>query len=412
MNRLSETQKNVLMFVSATLFHAPINITSTDWKAIFLEAKLQSVVPVVFSSAKPYIPEEELGIWKRYVNKCLANNVRIEWEHTQLHKMMTEAGVPYVVLKGSASASYYPEPILRSMGDVDFLVNKCDLERAESVLEAHGFKPVSKTGNVNHIIYLRKEGNSVSKWELHWEPSLMPEGEEGKVIHEQFSDIVDRATLKQASGGQYMAPTAFHHGLTMLLHTAKHMITSGMGLRHLCDWAVYLDGLSDGEFTEMFEEVLRSAGLWRFTRLLSAVSAKYLQCRERSWAAVEDDALLEDMICDIFAGGNFGQKDPGRMNESRLMTDNDKGKVDDTGLFSQLCNTMNTTSRNHLPITRRFPILLPVGWVYVGVRHIFRIIIGKRPKINPAKMVRGATERKKIYLEFHLFEAEKTDKNQ
>lgn len=248
-------------------------------------------------------------------------------------------------------------------------------------------------------------------WELHWEPVILPDSKEGELLRCQFSNIIDLSMMKQAPNGQYMIASTFHHGLNLLLHTSHHMIGEGVGLRHLCDWAVFVNSLSDSEFIGMFEEVLRSVGMWRFTQLLTAVSSKYLKCRERPWAAVEDDELLEDMILDIFAGGNFGYKDSERMNESRLITDHSKGAVDDTGFFRQLCNTMNTTARLHLPITKRFPILLPIGWLYVGVRHIFRVMIGKRPKINPAKMVKGATERKKIYLEFHLFEADKSEKS-
>ena len=41
-------------------------------------------------------------------------------EHGELHEWMTANDVPYVAIKGLASARYYPEPNLRLMDDVDF----------------------------------------------------------------------------------------------------------------------------------------------------------------------------------------------------------------------------------------------------------------------------------------------------
>ena len=88
------------------------------------------------------------------------------------------------------------------------------------------------------------------------------------------------------------------------------------------------------------------------------------------------------------------------------MTNKSKGTVDDTGFLRQLCYTMNDKARIGLPAAKRYPVLLPVGWLYVGGRHLLRMMAGRRPKIHINKMVRGAAERKQVYKSFHLFEAE------
>ena len=57
---------------------------------------------------------------------------------------MAQAGVPFLVLKGSALAHrVYDEPRLRPMRDVDLLVRKTDAERAFDVLTRCGFRPSS-----------------------------------------------------------------------------------------------------------------------------------------------------------------------------------------------------------------------------------------------------------------------------
>ena len=105
-------------------------------------------------------------------------------------------------------------------------------------------------------------------------------------------------------------------------------------------------------------------------------------------------------------GGNFGTKDRNRINQAKLMTDTGKGKVDDTSLWKQFFHTMNDKARRGMPITKRLPILLPIGWIYVGGRHFVRIKQGKRPTVDVKNMISGATQRKEIYKEFRLFEEE------
>lgn len=46
----------------------------------------------------------------------------------------------------------------------------------------------------------------------------------------------------------------------MLLHVAGHLINTGIGLRHLCDWAVFVAKFSDEGFCEMFEDKLKAVG--------------------------------------------------------------------------------------------------------------------------------------------------------
>ena len=59
---------------------------------------------------------------------------------TQLVKLFEEAGIPLVILKGTAAAMYYPEPFRRMMGDVDFLVPQDRFDDAARLMEANGYK--------------------------------------------------------------------------------------------------------------------------------------------------------------------------------------------------------------------------------------------------------------------------------
>jgi hypothetical protein len=404
MAKLTEIEKTILDLLSNALFDKPLNnIKDIDWNALYEEARVQSVFPLIYSVAEEHIPDDKKAQYRQINKRIISNNIRVDYEHSELHQLMTDNKIPYVAMKGSASALYYPQPYLRTMGDVDFMINKDDLNCTGKILEALGFVPEEHNENEAHIAYFRNSTKSV--WEMHWSLYGIPDSNIGELTNTYLSDLIDTAHCIDNENGTYMIPDTFHHGLIMLIHTAGHMINTGIGLRHLCDWAVFVNSLSNDEFVQLFEEKLKAIGLWHFAQLLTQLSIKYLSCEEKIWAMEDiNDELLETMMEDIFEGGNFGIKDEQRINQAKLITNKGKGNVDNTSLIKQLINTMNEKARIGMPITKKIPLLLPIGWFYVGIRHLIRILSGKRPKIKVNEMIEGATKRKEIYKQFHLFE--------
>lgn len=404
MTELSIEQQLLLDMIATTLYDKRLNIpVNVDWAMLMQECRNQSVALLVFPLCEKYLPEDVRQQWSVLSHLQIANSIRVEWEHGELHKLMDENKIPYVVIKGCASAAYYPDPSLRTMGDVDFLVAREDLERAGRILEDAGFAPHADPEEDIHIAYHRSEGHARSVWEMHWEPNGIPEGETGTQIHRYLDSAIADARLYQTSTAAYMGPTPFHHGLVMLLHTATHLINTGVGLRHLCDWAVFAGKLSDEEFCALFEEKLKMVGLWRFAQLLTQLSVRYLGCPKKAWMGELDEQLLEAVIEDVFAGGNFGCKDSQRINQAKLMTNKKRGTVDETSFLMQFAHTMNEKARLGMPACQKWPVLLPAGWLFVGIRHLLRILTGKRPRIDVGEMVSGANERRWIYKHFSLF---------
>lgn len=399
MNNLKPHQMQLLDLVSFALFGGEkCDIPLTP--EVLKEANQQAVLTLMKVERETF-PDFYLSH-----AQTLVNNVRIDYEHAEAHRLMMKAGVPYVILKGSASAAYYPEPLFRTMGDVDILIARSDLRKVDAILCENGFHPTENNEHPCHLAYHRKTYGALSTWEVHWKANGVPNGKVGAKIEEYMADIIVNAEHRQVSEGEYMVPTAFHHGLVMLLHVASHLTNLGIGLRHLCDWAVFVAKFSDEEFCEMFEDKLKEVGLWRFAQLLTQLSVKYLHCPAKEWCGAGDDDYLEMMMVDIMNGGNFGVKDSNRLNQLKLMPNARNGKMEDRSLLGQLILTMNDRARRDMPIAAKVPLLLPIGWLYVGGRHLVRIKQKRRPTIDVKDMIAGAAERKEIYKEFRLFEAE------
>lgn len=377
-----------------------------DWQGIYEECCQQAVPALAWKSVdREALPKELADRWKDTLAVQAYHSLQVTWQHQQVHELMEQAGIPYVILKGCASAAYYPAPLERTMGDVDFLVRPRDLERAGKVLEAEGFVPW-KEEHICHIVY-RKERAHL---EMHFEPAGVPHGRPGELVREYLKDIMEKGREIELEGGKIRIPSPFHHGLVLLLHTSHHLVGEGIGLRHLCDWAVFAASLSDREFRALFEEKLKAIGMWRFARLLTRVCIRYLGMPERSWtgkAGEEDRELVQALIRDVFAGGNFGRKGESRRHEVYLISSRGRDGVGHISLGRQFIRSLNEAVYTKLPLSRRLPLLLPAGWAFYGGRYLIRMLRGKRPVIHPRRLVEGAAARRSVYARLGLFETEK-----
>ena len=399
MERISENQRLILKLLAKALFNKQIELPEKiDWNGICKEGITQTVLPLIYKSLGEVMPPEEKLKWQRLIYKMLASNVQVLYEHKQVHEIFTREKVPYVIIKGACSAKYYPEPKLRMMGDVDFVVKEKDLTKAGAVLKKEGFIWTEDKEHPAHHAYHKGR----STWEMHWTMSGIPTGENGKNTRKYFNEIIETAVYD--SDG-YNIPDEFHHGLVMLIHTARHLLNTGIGVRHLCDWAVFVEKFDNNEFKDIFEEKLKKCGLWRFAQLLTQLSIIYLGVSEKAWAMEDvDEEYLDSMMSDIFAGGNFGRKDSERINQAKLFTNQRTGTIGNKGFIRQGVASLNERVLRAMPILKTIPILIPFGWLYVGIRHLIRIKRSLRPSLHFGNMMEGTRERTRIYKEFHLFE--------
>jgi hypothetical protein len=384
---MTQEQQSLLNILSNSLFnhHNPV------LESPLMEAQAQAVSGIVCAAMKD-APEQLLFMEA-------SNSARIFYNHAVLHKWLSSSNIPYVILKGCASAYYYPDPTLRSMGDVDFLVPGDYLEAAGQILEAQGLKPWDE----NHIAHIVYRGAGMC-YEMHFKVAGFPNGHAGELMEQYFSDVFDKAELKMVGDSQMMLPSPFHHGLVLLLHTVHHMTGEGIGLRHLCDWALFENSLSNDEFVEMYEDKLQAVGLWRFAQILTQVSIKYLGAEKREWAG-EADELADQLMEDILSAGNFGVKDTGRSYQTMMISDRGKAGVGKTGMFSQFVESVNNVLYLKIPAAKKYKALLIPGWLFYGGRYGVRVLVGKRKNMLDKDIVEGAEKRRNLYKRLELYEA-------
>ena len=397
--QMESGERALLAMMEKSLFGGECKLSEEEQLAALEESRKQAVFCLAAQSAS--LTGEACDRIRKQSLSAIRRNMDILLQHQYLHELMTKAGIPYVVLKGAASAYYYPLPHQRMMGDVDFLVPGDDVERTAELLKAEGFTP-SDDHHDFHIAFHKERMN----FELHFDPPGVPGGEVGRIVREYCADIITAAKTVQSGMVTFQNPEPFHHGLVMLLHMKNHLLAEGIGLRHLCDWAVLVDRFSDDEFRAMFEEKLKKTGLWRFAVTVSLSAHLAIGLPYRKFMGDDRDLAL-GLLTDILSGGNFGRKKEGRTEEGLFISHYGQDGVPQSRIV-RLVSAANRIVYNHWPVARKVKLLLPFGWLYWGGLRLVREIAGTRQPMQYAKAYLDAQPRTELYRRLQLFETEES----
>lgn len=364
---MNQTQYELLSVLSAVLFDARQTVPelSEELKKEALAHSVYSLLPLKKDALRTTI---------------YAGNIRSLAEHRELHELLSAADIPYVILKGWASARYYPEPLCRSAGDVDFLLRESDFPAAEELLQTAGFRASSDRGG-NHIGFHRPPR---SHWEMHRRVNGSVE-----VTERYFATLPEEAQFMDG----LRVPSDFHHCLILLCHTASHLTKEGIGLRQLCDWAVFVNRVDASQW----EAELKDCGLWMLAKTLSLLSVRYLHLPRREWFGTEDGIELSAFMEDIFTAGNFGKKDRDRYRQIKYVA-GEEHQIDKANAIRQGWNSLSRKAKAQGK--SRGAVLAD----YVGM-----LLRGER-KIDTPKTLSAAAQRRSIYRELRLFEREEDEK--
>ena len=352
---LDKNQFVLLELLKKSLFgKTPVFPVDVDWGAVLAEALDQTVVAL----AAKAVPVEYASQWQNYTMKSQARFVCMLHGQKQLINLCKQAGIPLVILKGTAAAIYYPEPFRRMMGDVDFLVSQGQFEEAAQLLQGNDYHRLEQH-NPRHIGFV-KDG---VEFELHHHFSY-----EDLNIEDEVNVGMSYPVSGEIGTCRFPMLPPLANGLVLLAHLRQHM-KSGVGLRQLIDWMMYVDKELDDEFWQSeFRQVAESKGLAALAITATRMCQRYLGLSERiTWCASADVTLCDQLLALLFSSGNFGRKASNSVEGVSIL-------IRENGLFRYLQNSgeVNWTAYH------RHPALKPFCWIYQGGRVIRKTIRSRR----------------------------------
>ena len=197
--------------------------------------------------------------------------VRMDHTYELASKLLEDASIPFIPLKGTVLRQYYPEPWLRTSCDIDILVHESDLDRAVGELKRVLYCQCGEKGD--HDISLITAGGV--HIELHFD--TIQERYEINNCRDVLAGIwEDAQPIKPGSSGHCLSDEMyyFYH----IAHMAKHFETGGCGVRTVLDvWILNHIVAHDREKREL---LLREGGLFTFACKMEELAEVWFSGRE------------------------------------------------------------------------------------------------------------------------------------
>ena len=311
-----------LRFCIGTTSEIPASVKDADWKVMYDLAKKQALIGVLFHGIKQLpkelAPDADLLFkWMGIAQKIRQQNMRLFMDSAKVCKNFKDAGFRNCILKGQGNALLYPDPYMRTPGDIDIYL----------------------TGGRNRVMqYINKVcPNQVMRYhhvdfpvmktaiEVHFTPSYMFFSIHNRRIRKRFKEVMDLqcsnvVTLPDGYG-EITVPTMNFNVIYILSHLYRHVFTEGIGLRQLLDYYYVLINDELLVIRDTLHRELKYLGLWKFAGAVMYVLHETLGLPEEKMIAPVDVKEGKFLLAEIMQGGNFGQYD------TRLGNKEDEGKL-------------------------------------------------------------------------------------
>lgn len=284
--------------------------TIDEWNEIARLSKEQTVIGIMMDAIAK-LPEEQKPETKLRL-QWIVMQKRIEVMNTKMNSIiksifcdLQRAGTRAILLKGQGVAQNYIQPLHRQCGDIDIYILEEHFHKAISYFESIGCK--LNNDSTSYQIETTYKGIPIElhkKSAAYYTKKLQNKYEEisrGIIGKENAIAIIDNTEIEILP---YMAD-AFQ----LLSHMKRHIYSSGIALRQICDWVYFVYHHQSKLDIELFVRNMKTLQLYETYKAIMAIAIDYLGL-PKEFAVCEitsrDKSLANEVLSLIMAYGNFG----------------------------------------------------------------------------------------------------------
>lgn len=317
-----------LRFCIGSSKEIPDTLKEADWKKLYAIAQKQALLGVLFYGIlrlpKELAPEQKLLMqWMVMAEMIRKQNFKLFQDSVKVCQNFENEGFANCILKGQGNALLYPDPYMRTPGDIDIylsggrkkIMKYVDQVCPNQVMRYHHVDfPVMKTAI-----------------EVHFTPSYMFCPIHNRRMQKWFEEVMGEQCNHRVSlpdgYGEIHVPHVSFNVIYILSHLYRHIFTEGIGLRQLLDyyfvlvkWYTDLTNLTDSKKSlpqmtlintdlDALRHELKYLGLWKFAQAVMFVMKEVFGLSEDRMIAPMDEKEGTFLLDEIMRGGNFGQYD-------------------------------------------------------------------------------------------------------
>ncbi len=237
-----------------------------DWNYFTELSNLHGISALVYYNLEKlgflqYLPQEVIDFLKNALMMSMARNVRHLNEMEKVLKLMNDAGIKTVLLKGLAlEITVYGNSGLRQMTDVDVLIKNEDCMCARDILIRNGFTSLPLKSPFHKLIMMH-----IGK---HL-PSLIKNGFSIEIHHRLFGSgeealtgmLYDKSTEKMINNERAFIPGAQILFLYLIRHLFMHEKNNESQLRLYTDLVVLIEKYRDDIINDDLQLLAKSGEL-------------------------------------------------------------------------------------------------------------------------------------------------------
>lgn len=325
------------------------------WEDICREAARHKLDAMAFCAAQPQLDKQSelYKNWKFRRDWSLTQGLVQLGERDSIFAAFTAAGVRVLPVKGSVIKELYPQLDWRQMGDLDVLVDKENIPRAQEILRGMGYQVEEEHDTEYHCGCVKEPYMMV---ELHW--NLLADS---SVANDYFQNAWERAVPDKKNPLLYFL-TPEDEYLYEIAHFQRHYVTHGSGIRSALDIAVYR-ARYEGKLDEAYISAeLKKMHLDDFARCAERVAQHWFGTAEQRAKALDRDG--REMEKALFYSGVYGSmyaRAAIRLQETDSRSS--RAKYVWQRIFVP-CDGLACT----YPILNKYPLLYPFCWLHRLVR--------------------------------------------
>ena len=208
-------------------------------------------------------------------------------------------------MKGQGVGQNYPTPHHRLCGDIDFYFTEDQFGKAMDLFASLG----CQIKDEQHSSHAETEYKGIPI-ELHKRSATFYthrlQQKYNKTIEGIIGSNTETITIDNTEI-EILPPLA--NALQLLSHMLRHIITSGLGLRQICDWVLFMEKNFDKINEEEFITEIKELELEGTYKAISAIATDYLGLpKDKIFGTItdKDKQLAKKVLNVVMQYGNFG----------------------------------------------------------------------------------------------------------
>lgn len=334
------------------------------WPAVRAELVAQSVIGYPANVIEDFeLSSNDLAEYLFLAGRSLWGWYRLMKAQDSVLAEFRQAGIPVAVLKGAAAAANYPQPKSRSMGDIDLIVPPDHFNRAFELLESLGWENDAPLEiNPRHAGFQKADCPEI---ELHRYFSTCTDKRQADFLDQAIYGAIPRAKWTDVEGFSMPALPPLENGLVLLAHVNQHL-GSGLGLRQILDWQMFVAAyLTDELWEHEFRHAAQQIGMEKLAVTTTWLCRTYLGLQtSATWFDDADAQLADDLLRYIMHKGNMGRKMERGTQATRIVMHSFRSPA-------ALVRYLYTGGRSHWAPARKHAWLAPAACIY-QIGHVIR----------------------------------------